>query len=164
MVNTLLWAGVIHRPTRKPPPVLHSEKHWIFQNAERFSRGVAADVEPGRGSPRQPPHKLLTRQGPGPHRPSCDRGIALADRAIYLPCRTLGGQGFLASIARMRAGARWEAPNIRALAEATLYTGLRKAGVPEEWRPLLRQRGSWIAARRRTGGIDHPTDRLFDEV
>ena len=46
--------------------------------------------------------------------------------------RKLGGQGFFGSIARIRAGARWEAPNIRVLADATLYTGLRKAGMPEE--------------------------------
>ena len=36
------------------------------------------------------------------------------------------------SIARLRANTRYETPAIRALAEATLYAGLRKAGVPEE--------------------------------
>jgi tetratricopeptide (TPR) repeat protein len=36
------------------------------------------------------------------------------------------------SIAHMRARSRYETPDVRARAEATLYTGLRKAGMPEE--------------------------------
>jgi adenylate cyclase len=46
--------------------------------------------------------------------------------------RKLGGEGSWVSIARIRASARYETPAIRALAEATFYEGLRKAGVPEE--------------------------------
>jgi adenylate cyclase len=36
------------------------------------------------------------------------------------------------SIAHMRARTRYETPDVRARAEATLYAGLRKAGMPEE--------------------------------
>ena len=36
------------------------------------------------------------------------------------------------SIARLRASAIWVEPKIRALAEATFFAGLRKAGMPEE--------------------------------
>jgi hypothetical protein len=32
----------------------------------------------------------------------------------------------------MRRGTRYETPTVRALAEATYYAGLRKAGMPEE--------------------------------
>jgi adenylate cyclase len=46
--------------------------------------------------------------------------------------RSLGGEGRYPSIARMRAGTPYEALSIRALAEATFYAGLRKAGMPEE--------------------------------
>jgi adenylate cyclase len=46
--------------------------------------------------------------------------------------RRLGGEGSYANIARMRANTRYENPIIRALAEATFYAGLRKAGMPEE--------------------------------
>ncbi len=46
--------------------------------------------------------------------------------------RRLGGEGSWPSLARSRAGTRFEAPAIRALAEATFYAGLRKAGMPEE--------------------------------
>jgi TolB-like protein/class 3 adenylate cyclase len=46
--------------------------------------------------------------------------------------RKLGGEGSWLSIARIRASARYETPAIRALAEATIYEGLRKAGLPEE--------------------------------
>ena len=46
--------------------------------------------------------------------------------------RSLGGEGSWSSIARSRANTRYETPAIRALAEATYYAGLRKAGVPEE--------------------------------
>jgi adenylate cyclase len=46
--------------------------------------------------------------------------------------RRLGGEGFLSSIARLRAGSSYETPSARALVEATYYAGLRKAGVPEE--------------------------------
>jgi len=46
--------------------------------------------------------------------------------------RRLGGEGSYLSIARLRGGTRYETPAIRALAEATFYEGLRKAGIPEE--------------------------------
>lgn len=36
------------------------------------------------------------------------------------------------SLARLRANTRYETPTIRAVAEATFYAGLRKAGMPEE--------------------------------
>jgi adenylate cyclase len=45
--------------------------------------------------------------------------------------RRLRGEGSFLSIARMRAG-YWGVPKIRALYEATLFAGLRKAGMPEE--------------------------------
>ena len=46
--------------------------------------------------------------------------------------RKLGGEGSWQSIARLRANTRYETPAMRALAEATFYEGLRKAGMPEE--------------------------------
>ena|SRR6516165_7745210 len=46
--------------------------------------------------------------------------------------RRSAGEGSWLSIARLSAGTRYETPAIRALAEATFYEGLRKAGVPEE--------------------------------
>jgi predicted Zn-dependent protease len=54
---------------------------------------------------------------------------AIAERA---EARRLGGEGSWSSIAGMRRGTRYETPTIRALAEATLYDGLRKAGMQEE--------------------------------
>jgi hypothetical protein len=44
----------------------------------------------------------------------------------------LGGEGSRQSIHRLRTHTRDEAPDARALVEATLYEGLRKAGTPEE--------------------------------
>jgi adenylate cyclase len=46
--------------------------------------------------------------------------------------RRLGGQGSYLTLAQFRASTRYESPTIRALAEATYYAGLRKAGMPEE--------------------------------
>jgi adenylate cyclase len=46
--------------------------------------------------------------------------------------RRLGGENSWSNIAGMRRGTRYETPTIQALAEATLYDGLRKAGMPEE--------------------------------
>ena len=46
--------------------------------------------------------------------------------------RRLGGEGSYLTLAQLRAGTRYDAPTIRALAEATFYAGLRKAGMPEE--------------------------------
>jgi adenylate cyclase len=44
----------------------------------------------------------------------------------------LSGEGSWPSLARLRENTRYETPTVRALAEATFYAGLRKAGVPEE--------------------------------
>jgi adenylate cyclase len=57
-----------------------------------------------------------------------------ADRAIaeLVDARRLGGEGSYSSVARLRARARYEGQMIRALADATYFTGLRKAGMPEE--------------------------------
>jgi len=52
--------------------------------------------------------------------------------ASLAEAQRLAPEGSYSSIARLRAGTRYEAPAIRALAEATLRAGLRKAGVPEE--------------------------------
>ena len=46
--------------------------------------------------------------------------------------RKLRGEGSFSSIAKIKAGVPRLSPNIRALAEATYFAGLRKAGVPEE--------------------------------
>jgi adenylate cyclase len=42
------------------------------------------------------------------------------------------GDGRYCTIARLRAAESWGVPKIRALAEATYFAGLRKAGMPEE--------------------------------
>src|SRR5262249_23331856 len=46
--------------------------------------------------------------------------------------RKLRGEGSWRSIAPLRANTRYETPSVRALAEATYYEGLRKAGMSEE--------------------------------
>ena len=46
--------------------------------------------------------------------------------------RKLGADGRFSSIARLKASGIWRAPKIRALAEATYFVGLRKAGMPEK--------------------------------
>jgi TolB-like protein/DNA-binding winged helix-turn-helix (wHTH) protein/Tfp pilus assembly protein PilF len=46
--------------------------------------------------------------------------------------RRLGGEGYMSSMARLRADSRFETPAGRTLRDATYFTGLRKAGVPEE--------------------------------
>ena len=46
--------------------------------------------------------------------------------------RRLSGDERYSSIARVRADRNWGVPRIRALFEATYFTGLRKAGMPEE--------------------------------
>ena len=46
--------------------------------------------------------------------------------------RRLRGEDSWSSLARFRADTRYEAPTIRFLAEATIFDGLRKAGMPEE--------------------------------
>jgi TolB-like protein len=45
--------------------------------------------------------------------------------------RRLGDEGFYSSIARMKTGA-YGSPKLRALSEATVFAGWRKAGMPEE--------------------------------
>jgi adenylate cyclase len=60
------------------------------------------------------------------------KGEAPLAAAELAEARKLGGAGSWSSIARLRAGTRCETPGIRALAEATYYTGLRKAGMPED--------------------------------
>ena len=45
--------------------------------------------------------------------------------------RRLSGDGRFASIARLKAAKYWGVPRVRALYEATLFAGLRKAGMPE---------------------------------
>lgn len=46
--------------------------------------------------------------------------------------RRLGGQASYSSIAHLRTVGDWGVPKTRTLFEATYFTGLRKAGVPEE--------------------------------
>jgi tetratricopeptide (TPR) repeat protein len=46
--------------------------------------------------------------------------------------RRVSLDGPYSSIARLRTNSRYEAPTIRAFCEATLYAGLRKAGMPDE--------------------------------
>jgi TolB-like protein len=58
-----------------------------------------------------------------------DTGRAAAELA---EARRLVGDDRYSSIARLRAVESWGVPKIRALAEATYFAGLRKAGVPEK--------------------------------
>jgi adenylate cyclase len=60
------------------------------------------------------------------------KGEAPLAAAELAEARKLGAAGSWSSIARLRAVTRYETPGIRALAEATYYTGLRKAGMPED--------------------------------
>jgi tetratricopeptide (TPR) repeat protein len=46
--------------------------------------------------------------------------------------RALARDDRYTSIAQLRAGENWGVPDVRSLAEATYFTGLRKAGLPEE--------------------------------
>jgi hypothetical protein len=46
--------------------------------------------------------------------------------------RKLDGERSWRSVAKLREGTRYETPAIRALAEATYYAGLRKAGMLEK--------------------------------
>src|SRR5215471_8379319 len=46
--------------------------------------------------------------------------------------RRLSGDHRFASLARLRAARSWGVPEVRALYEATYFSGLRKAGLPEE--------------------------------
>jgi tetratricopeptide (TPR) repeat protein len=58
-----------------------------------------------------------------------DTEVASAELA---EARRLVGDERYSSIARLRAITSWGEPRVRALAEITYFTGLRKAGVPEE--------------------------------
>jgi len=46
--------------------------------------------------------------------------------------RALVGDNRYASIAQLRAVENWGVPKIRALVEASYFSGLRKAGMPEK--------------------------------
>ena len=56
------------------------------------------------------------------------------DRAIaeLAEARSLVGGDLFSSIAKLKTAAAWSAPKIRALFEATVFAGLRLAGMPEE--------------------------------
>jgi tetratricopeptide (TPR) repeat protein len=58
-----------------------------------------------------------------------DFGLAAEELA---EARRLAADDRYASLARLRALDPWGAPKIRTLIEATYFTGLRRAGVPEE--------------------------------
>ena len=97
--------------------------------------GASAAIANGRGD-------HLARKGPRRHagalRHPRSAGLYLraereTERAAteLAEARRLRGEGYLSSIARIRAR-YWGVPKIRALHEATLFAGLRKAGMPEE--------------------------------
>jgi predicted Zn-dependent protease len=58
-----------------------------------------------------------------------DTGRAAVELA---EARRLDTDGRFTSIARQKAIVHWGVPKVRALYETTYYTGLRKAGMPEE--------------------------------
>jgi len=60
------------------------------------------------------------------------RGEADHATAELAEARRLAGEGSFRNVASERARTRYEGQKIRALADATYYAGLRKAGVPEE--------------------------------
>ena len=60
------------------------------------------------------------------------KGETARAAAELAEARRLVDESSWSSIAGMRRSTRYETPAIRALAEATLYDGLRKAGMPEE--------------------------------
>jgi adenylate cyclase len=60
------------------------------------------------------------------------RGETERAAAEFAEARRLVGDDRYSSIARLRAIESWGVPKVRALAEATYYAGLRKAGMPEE--------------------------------
>jgi TolB-like protein/class 3 adenylate cyclase/Tfp pilus assembly protein PilF len=59
-------------------------------------------------------------------------GDAERAAAELAEARRLGGQASYSSIAHLRTVGDWGVPKTRTLFEATYFTGLRKAGVPEE--------------------------------
>lgn len=59
-------------------------------------------------------------------------GDALSAAGELDEARRLVGDGRYGSIARLRAVEPWGTPEIRALVEATYFTGLRNAGMPEQ--------------------------------
>lgn len=60
------------------------------------------------------------------------KGETVHAAAELAEARRLGGEGSMSSIARLRADSRFETPAGHILRDATYFTGLRKAGVPEE--------------------------------
>jgi TolB-like protein/Tfp pilus assembly protein PilF len=60
------------------------------------------------------------------------KGETVHAAAELAEARRLGGEGSMPSIARLRADSRFETPAGHILRDATYFTGLRKAGVPEE--------------------------------
>jgi adenylate cyclase len=60
------------------------------------------------------------------------RGEAEQAATELAEARKLGRGGVQRSVAQWRASTRYETPDVRALAEATFWAGLRKAGMPEE--------------------------------
>jgi TolB-like protein/class 3 adenylate cyclase/Flp pilus assembly protein TadD len=60
------------------------------------------------------------------------RGETERAAAELAEARRLRGEGSFSSIINMRAARDWGVPTVRALFEATFFTGLRKAGMPEE--------------------------------
>jgi len=61
------------------------------------------------------------------------RGEPERAAAELAEARRLAGERPFSSIAQLKATSRvWEVPQVQALAEATYFAGLRKAGVPEE--------------------------------
>jgi hypothetical protein len=59
------------------------------------------------------------------------RGEIQRAAAELAEARRLNGEVF-SSIARVKAGASFGVPQVRALFETTYFAGLRKAGMPEE--------------------------------
>jgi adenylate cyclase len=73
--------------------------------------------------------------------------------AEFAEARRLVSDDRYSSIARLRAAGSWGVPKIRALFEATYFTGLGKAGVPKEsWAPneslRCRQEDGWQSQAR----------------
>jgi adenylate cyclase len=61
------------------------------------------------------------------------RGETERAAAELAEARRLAGESSFSSITQLKATSRmWEVPKVQALAEATYFAGLRKAGMPEE--------------------------------
>jgi TolB-like protein len=106
--------------------------NWYFRIGEAHLLQSHIDeailwLEKSRGSNAEPPyvHAFLAAA-------YALKGETESATTELAEARRLGGEGSYLSLAGMRRGTRYETPAIRALAEATLYDGLRKAGMPEE--------------------------------